>query len=328
MTAQLGIDVSKAKLDVCLLREGEAKPLESSFANEPQGFQKLSRWLERHAKGEVYICLEATGRYGEAVAEYLHGRGYIVSVVNPAQIKAYAASQLQRNKTDRLDARLIADFCRTQQPPPWTPPPAEWRQLRALVRHYDDLKETLQQQLNRLEAGSDAPLVTSQLQAQVALLRQQMAEIRRQIEDHLDQHPDLKQQRDLLVSIPGIGDLTAGKLLAECRDVRRFDDVRQLVAFAGLNPRHRQSGSSLHGYTAISRMGRGSLRAALYMPALTAMRHNPLLRAFAERLRQRGLPGRAVVIAVMRKLLHLVYGILKSGHPFDPLYLSKQKLSA
>jgi len=173
-----------------------------------------------------------------------------MSVVNPAQVKAYARSQLQRNKTDRLDAALIADFCRTQ-------------------------------------------------------------------------HPDLKRQRDLLTSIPGLGDLSAAKLLAEFRDIRHFQDVRQLVAFAGLNPQQRQSGSSVRDYPHLSNMGRASLRAALYMPALTAMRYNPILRAFADRLRQRGLRGKAVVTAVMRKLLHLIYGILKSGQPFDPDYVVK-----
>ncbi len=315
MSAILGIDVSKAKLDVCLLRD-EQRPATKTFANTRDGFEQLAQWLTQRQVSELHACLEATGRYGDEVALFLYDRGSIVSVVNPAQIKAHAQSQMQRNKTDKLDAALIADFCRKQQPLAWTPPDPTLRELQALVRHYDDLKESLRQHQNRLEAGSPSPLVIGQLQAQVTLIQQQM-------DDHLDHHPDLKRQRDLLTSIPGLGDLTAAKLLAECRDIRRFDNVRQLVAFAGLNPKHRQSGSSVRGYPHISKMGRASLRAALYMPAVTAMRYNPILRAFAERLRQRGLRGKAVVAAVMRKLLHLVYGILKSGQPFDPDYLLK-----
>jgi len=327
MTHIVGIDVGKDELEVCLVVDGQPCR-ESSFANTPEGFQKLNRWVRRRVKGDVQVGMEATGRYGDAVADDLHGRGYVVSVINPAQIRSYAASQLRRNKTDRLDAELIADFCRTQQPPAWTPLAPEWRQLQSLVRHYEDLKVNLRQQQNRLEAGSDAPLVTAQVQTLVGLLQAQMTELHQHIRDHLEQHPELKRQRDLLISIPGIRDLTAAKLLAECRDIRRFDNARQLVAFAGLNPRHRESGRSVRGYTAISRMGRASLRAALYMPALTAMRHNPHLAAFAERLRQRGLNGKAVVIAVMRKLLTLVYAILKSGRLFDPLYRAKPPLAA
>jgi len=322
MSVILGIDVSKAKLDVCLLRDDQ-RPATKTLANTLTGFEQLAQWLQQRQVNELHACLEATGRYGEEVALFLHDQGYTVSVVNPAQIKAHAQSQMQRNKTDKLDAALIADFCRKQQPPAWTPPDPAERELQALVRHYDDLKVALQQHRNRLEAGIASSLVIAQLQAQITLIQQQMDEVLRQINDHLDQHPDLKRQRDLLTSIPGLGNLTAAQLLAECRDIRRFQDVRQLVAFAGLNPKHRQSGSSVRGYPHISKMGRASLRAALYMPAVTAMRYNPILRAFAERLRQRGVRGKAVVAAVMRKLLHLVYGILKSGQPFDPDYLVK-----
>ncbi len=319
MDGYVGIDVSKAGLDVLLLRGTQREG--QHFTNTPTGYAKLRGWLSRRLKAaQVHVCLEATGPYSEGVAEYLYGQGYTVSVVNPARIKGYAASQLQRNKTDKLDAALIADFCRSQQPAAWTPPPPEIRALQQLVRHLEDLGNARQQAQNRLENPSQAAPVIAHLQAQVTLLEQQVAQTRKAISDLLDQHPDLKQQTDLLRSIPGLGDLTIGKLLAECRDVRAFRDVRQLVAFAGLNPRQHVSGSSIHRRPHISRTGSASLRAALYMPALSAMRHNPLLRAFADRLRARGLHGKALVVAVMRKLLHLVFGVLKSGQPFDPLW--------
>ncbi len=248
-----------------------------------------------------------------------------MSVVNPARIKAYAASQLPRNKTDKLDAALMADFGRTQSPPLWTPPDPAWRELRTLVRHLEDLESDRQREANRLHAvqhsAATSPTVSAHLQQQLDLLPKQVEQVKAQIHNHIDQHPELKRQRDLLVSVKGIGELTAAKLLAEFQNIGAFSDVRQLVAYAGLNPRQRQSGSSVRGQSHISKTGAASIRAALYMPAVCAHRHNPLLRAYAERLTQHGLCKMEVVVAVMRKLLHLVDGILKSGQPFDPHYL-------
>jgi transposase len=316
MDGYVGIDISKERLDVLLLH-GEQRAGQQ-FTNTATGFSKLDGWQKRRLKpAQVHICLEATGPYGEAVADYLVAQGYTVSVVNPARIKGYAESQMQRNKTDKLDAALIADFCRTQQPAAWTPPPAEVRQLQQLVRHLDDLTQARQQAKNRLGLPGQSQPITDHLHAQITFLDQQIRETKRAITDLLDHYPDLKQQKDLLLSIPGLGELTIGKLIAECRDLRAFRDVRQLVAFAGSNPRHHVSGSSIHWKPSISRTGSASLRAALYMPALTAMRFNPVLRAFADRLRARGVTGKALVVAVMRKLLHLVFGVLKSGQPFD-----------
>jgi transposase len=319
----VGIDVSKARLDVFLVRvtEGETgdKREGQQFTNTLTGYGKLHAWLSRRLKAEqVHICMEATGSYSEAAASYLYEQGYRVSVVNPARVKGYAASQMQRNKTDKLDAALLADFCRRQEPVAWTPPAPALRQLQQMVRHLEDLNNARQQAQNHLEDASLLPALVEHWQAQLKLLEAHIAQTQQAIRDHLDQHPDLKQQADLLRSIPGLGDLTIGKLLGECRDIRAFDNVRQLVAFVGLNPRHHVSGTSIHKRPTISRTGSSSLRAALFMPALTAMRFNPLLRAFADRLRARGLAGKALVVAVMRKLLHLVYGVLKSGHPFDP----------
>src|SRR5581483_2257921 len=246
MDGYVGIDVSKERLDVLLLHE--ANRVGQHFTNTATGFSKLDGWLKRRFKpDQVHICLEATGPYGEAVEDYLFAQGYTVSVVNPARIKGYADSQMQRNKTDKLDAALIADFCRTQQPAPWTPPPPEIRQLQQLVRHLDDLPQ-------------------AHLRDQLTFLDQQIQETQQAITDLLDHYPNLKRQKDLLLSIPGLGELTIGKLLAECRDFRAFRDVRQLVAFAGLNPRQHVSGSSIHWKPSISRTGSASLRAALYMP--------------------------------------------------------------
>jgi transposase len=319
MPALLGIDIAKDWFDVHLLRD-DAPDETARFDNAAAGFQKLLRFLKKRRVKTLHACLEATGRYGEDLALFLFQHGFAVSVVNPYRIKAYATSQLQRNKTDQLDAALIADFCRTQQPPLWTPPPPEWWELRQLVRHLEDLQDDHLRQHNRLLAGSLPELVQANLHQQLALLDAQIEQVKHQIDDHLNQHPALKQQADLLDTIPGLGRLTIAKLLAEVRDLSAFASVKQLVAFAGLNPHQRRSGSSVRGATPISKLGSASLRAALYMPAVVAKRCNPLLRAFALRLQSRGLRPLQVVVAVMRKLLHLVYGVLKSGRPFDPDY--------
>jgi transposase len=316
MTVIVGIDIAKDKFDVCLLNEA-GKAQQATFANSKQGINQLHHWLKKQGAKQAQVCLEATGIYGDLVAETLYSRKYQVSVVNPARIKAYADSQMRRNKTDALDAALIADFCRTQQPDLWTPPPPELKELRALIRHLDDLKQERQRASNRLDVQNSSQAVAQHLQAQMNLLEEQIQHTLHLIHDHIDRYPDLKRQRDLLDSIPGIGDLTASYLIAELGDLSRFQDVGEVVAFVGLNPRQHQSGrkQATHG---ISRMGRAALRAALYMPAIVAKRCNPRLQAWANQLAQRGLTGKQVIVALMRKLIHLAYGILKSGRAFDP----------
>jgi transposase len=323
MAAILGIDIAKDTFDTLLLREGQTAEA-AQFENTLAGYKKLLRFLKKRRVTDLHACLEATGRYGEDLAQWLYDHQFAVSVINPQRIKAYGQSQLQRNKTDRLDAALIADFCRTQQPPLWTPPPPEWWALRQLVRHLGDLEGDYQRQRNRRQDGPLPPLVRANLDEQLQLLAAQIEQVKRQIQDFLDQHPDLKRQRDLLETIPGLGRLTIAKLLAEFRDLTAFTSAKQLVAFAGLNPRQRQSGSSVRGATPISKVGNSSIRAALYMPAIVAKRFNPLLKGFADSLATRGLRPLQIVVAVMRKLLVLAYGILKSGRPFDPDYANRR----
>lgn len=315
----VGIDVAKTSLQVCAL--GTTK-VQREFANSPQGYKQLVKWLQQQGEEAIFVGMEATGHYGEAVCEYLYEQAIAVSVINPARIKAYGKSQLKRHKTDAIDAELIADFCRTQKPDVWSPPLPEERELRTLVRHLDDLKALRQAEKNRLEAAPSSKTVVRDLQDHIRFLDKQIERLEGEIHDHIDQHPHLRQQHDLLNSIPGIGDTTSFHILAEMGDLTRFSDVRQVVALAGLNPQLRQSGTSVHYTAGISRMGRYSLRAALYMPAMVAMRHNPIVKTFAERLARNGLKPKQVIAAAMRKLLHLAYGVLKNKEPFNPNYLA------
>jgi transposase len=315
MNSYLGIDVSKDTLDWCLLREQEQHCGQAS--NAPTGYKALQKWLKQRKVKEVHICMEATGIYSLDVAQYLHEAGYRVSVVNPQRISGFAQSQMRRSKTDKLDAAVIAAFCRALQPEAWTPPEPAWFEFRALLRQLEDLQQTRQQQLNRLHSAT-SKVVRVQLEQLIAFLDTQIEQLKQQLRDHLKQHPSLRQQVELLKSIPGIGFLTACRLVGEIRSVTAFTDVRQLVAFVGLDPTRHDSGRSVRGSRAISRQGRAALRAALYMPALVAKKHNPVLRPFAQQLEARGKTSKQVTTAVMRKLLHLAYGILKSGQRFDP----------
>ena len=315
----VGIDVAKLSLQVCVLLE---QAVQKEFPNTRKGHNELVKWLWKQGGKDLFVGMEATGSYGEELCVYLQAQAIKVSVINPIRIKAYAKSQLKRHKTDAIDAELIADFCRTQEPELWVAPSPEAQELRALVRHLDDLKALRQAEKNRLEAKPSSKTVVRDLQEHVAFLEKQIKKLEKDIDDHLKRYPSLKQQSELLDSIPGIGHTTIAHLLAELGDLTRFSDVRQVVALAGLNPQQRQSGSSVHYTAGISRMGRFSLRAALYMPALVAMRYNPILKVFAERLAKNGLKPKQVIVAVMRKLLHLAYGILKNKEPFNPHYLA------
>jgi len=313
--AVLGIDIAKAKFVTALLTPG-GKIRHKSCANTPAGFAELAAWLTRQQVTRVHACLEATGTYGEALATWLHEAGHVVSVVNPAVIHAYAGAHLARSKTDQIDADLIARFTATQQPPAWTPPPPEIRALQALVRRLDALHGMRTQEANRLAAGVSVAPVRASIEAVLAHLTAQIAEVERLIHDHLDQHPRLRGQRDLLTTIPGIGETTAAVLLAELFD-KRYASARQAAAFAGLTPRLVESGT-LRGKSRLSKVGPGRLRKALYFPAVTALRHNPTIRAVRDRLRAAGKPTMVIIGAAMRKLIHLAFGVLKSGKAYEP----------
>lgn len=313
----LGIDIAKLKFNVCLLSTS-GKLKHKVFPNTATGFQQLAAWLIQQRAQHVHACMEATGAYGEALALHLHQAGHTVSVVNPAAIKAFAGSRLSRTKTDRVDAELIARFCVAQQPLAWTPPAPEVRQLQALVRRLESLVEMRTQESNRLEAIITIDVVKSSVEEHVAYLDHQIKQTQALIRTHINNHPRLKQQSELLDSIPGIGETTAATLLAEITDITQYESARQVAAFAGLVPRERQSGSSVRGRTRLSKIGNARLRKALYFPAITALRCSGFFKSWAEGLRQRGKCKMSVIGAAMRKLIHLAYGVLKTGLPFDP----------
>jgi len=318
----MGLDVSKHTLDASLLHDG--KTYYQVVQNDLSGFQQLSAWLKAKKCQQVHICLEATGQYGFAVAEYLYYCKYEVSVVNPARIKAYAASRLKRHKTDKADAFLIAEFCQKEKPALWCPPSPVFSALKALVHCLDDFMAMQQQERNRTEFSSNNPLVESFVIEHIAYMDAKIKMLHSAIHEQIQQDPQLKHCCELLESIPGIGELTAARLLAEIRNFHDFRNARQLTAYAGLNPRQYQSGSSVRRKSRLSKTGNASLRRALFMPAIVAKNHNPVIHDFCQRLADRGLSKMAVVGAAMRKLLVLSFGVIKTELPFDPNFAQEE----
>jgi transposase len=225
----LGIDIAKLKFNVCLIHlNGKLK--HKVLPNTATGCEQLRDWLSKQGVESVHACLEATGTYGEASALCLHEAGHRVSVVNPAATKAFAGSRLSRTKTDRVDAELIARFCQAQEPPQWTPLPPEVRELQALVRRLESLIEMRVAEENRLSSGITVEVVRESVEALLSHLNTQIKRTEQLIREHINNHPTLKRQSELLDSIPGIAATTAALLLSEVTEIKQYRSARQVAA--------------------------------------------------------------------------------------------------
>ena len=309
----MGIDISKAKLD-CALMLG-AKYKSKVFPNSHAGFVELCRWIQLHAKTDVHVCMEATGIYWEAVAQHLGDVGHQVSVINQSRAKAHAQSMGLRSKTDAIDARMLAHFCQEKRPAPWQAPSVQERRLKALVLRLQGLIEMQVQEKNRTESARDA--VRDSLEQHLQWLAKEIQRIEQEIAQMLDDDPDLRGKRELLDSIPGLGERTIPILLAYGLGQERFDNARRFVAFAGLSPRLHESGSSVCGKPRLSKIGHAALRRALYMPSMVALYKTAWGKQYRERLAANGKPAKLIIGAMMRKLLQVAFGVLRSGKPFD-----------
>lgn len=314
--AIVGIDVAKAKLDVAL-KTPAGKWRTKVVANNSAGFEELRSWLAKHDVSCAHVCMEATGVYWEAVAADLADHGLVVSVVNPALIKAFGASSGVRTKTDEVDAKVIAGFCADRAPEIWQPPSKSVRRLRALVSRREALLDLRTQESNRLEVAATQE-VSHSIETVIAHLDEQIKQIERQIKKDIDDDPTLRTQRDLLGSIPGVGPKTISMFLSHYGGELRFEKTRQAIAFAGLDTKKHESGSSVKGKPRLSKMGHSQIRRGLYMPAVVAMSKTPWGKAFTTRLLAAGKPKMLILGALMRKIVSIAYGVLKSGTPFNP----------
>lgn len=319
MTCFVGVDVSKAKID-CALLLPNAKFKSKVFSNDPAGFAALLQWTASLVEpGQaLHICMESTGSYHEPLACYVHDRGLTVSIVNPFLVKRYAELNRMRNKTDAADAKCLALYCRDQAPQPWQAPSQSVRVLQALVARLDTLMAMRHAEANRLDVAHAS--VAESIRKVMNELDAAIAEVKAQISKTIDDDPDLKKRAELLETIPGLGERTIPQLLAYIGDPHRFKSAKALVAYASLAPVIRQSGTSLNNHHGTHHLGHRDFKRLLYFPAMVAGRYNPVIAAFWQRLKAEKKPGKVIVVACMHKLLNIVYGVLRTGKPFDPTY--------
>jgi len=314
----LGIDISKATFDVALLIGVRTR--HATFSNTEAGFVQLLAWLAKcrpDPDASLHACMEATSNYGLDLADFLHGHDVGVSIVNPARVKAFGASELVRNKTDKLDAALIARFCRAHSPAAWTPPAGHLRELRELVRRCDALKAARVQELNRAQAGFVSPAVAASIAAHLEWLDRQIEAVTAEVRKLTAADRVLSCNLALLRSITGFGEVSATILLAELPNIAEFTP-KALAAFTGLSPQEHTSGSSVHKPGRISRIGNERLRSVLYMCALSARRHNKALADFVQRMTNAGKAPKVILIAVARKILVYAHAVIRTQKPFQP----------
>jgi transposase len=315
----LGIDIAKRSL-TATLRFSPQRGLTASFENHGQGFRQLRTWLKTHGAGTLRVGVEATSTYAEVLVEWLHAQGHTVFLLNPERTAHYARACGQRNKTDPADAATLA--AAHDELTPWQPAPPEQKALRSLTRARAQIVaciKALTVQLQTTAAPARAPL-QSLLQA----ARRALAALGRDLAAHLKAHPALAAQVRRLMTVKSVGLVTAAIVVAELPPVTQDTDPRAIAAWAGLTPRRSQSGPR-EWTTRLSRKGNAHLRQALYMPALVAKRHNPLLRAFAQRLADQGKSSGAILGALSHKLLRILVGLLRTNTDFDPSW-SPQKI--
>jgi transposase len=317
----VGIDVGKEELWVAV---ADRRP--RGFTHTTAGVRALVQFCRHVAAAHVlHCCLEATGVYSRSLAVRLLAQPDLqVSIVNPAQIAAFARAQLRRTKTDRLDAAVILAFARSQTPRPWTPEPAALRQLTQLVRTADDLRDTQAAWANRQHAHAWAPdqpaVVTRTDRAMLRAINRQLVHVEEAIQALWQQDPQLRHHVELLCSIPGVAERSAVRLLAYGQQTLATHSAKQLTAHAGLAPRHRLSGTSVRGKSHLAKQGNAQLRRTLYMPALSASRYNPAVKPAYDRLRAAGKPGKLAMAACMRRLLLIARAVIRDNRPFDPNY--------
>ena len=302
----VGIDVSKDRLDVHVLPSRRA----FAVARDGEGLERLG--AELRALAPELVVLEATGGFEITAAAALAAAGLPLAVVNPAQIRAFARAVGRLAKTDRLDAALIARFAEQVRPEPRPLASEEARGLAELVARRRQLVEMIGMEANRRRQAR-SPKVLRGIERTLAALQAALTELDAEIGGQVRGSPAWRAAEDLLTSVPGIGPITARTLIAELPELGRITR-RRVAAPVGVAPVNRDSGAS-RGHRAIAG-GRKSVRNVLYMAALTAVRHNPAVRGAYERLRARGTPAKAALVAAMRKLLTIANAVLRDQQPW------------
>jgi len=314
-----GIEVSARTLLVAL-GAAERSASRREFANTPEGQRALLGWLKR-GKRPVRVVMEATGLYGLDVALGLAEAGVSLMVANPRAARHFAQAMMQRSKTDRIDAEVLRQFAARMPFVVWRPPSAAVLKLVAVARRLEALTQMVADEKNRLHAASLSEalpaVVRRDVQRSIRTQQRAIERLSRAAQEFVATDPELERRYGLLLSIPGFAATSALHTLAELALLPAGMDVRQWVAYAGLDPRHHTSGSSVEKKPRISKAGNKHLRRALFMPALVAIVHEPHLRAFYQHLLARNKTKMQALVAVMRKLLHAIFGMFKHHQTFD-----------
>lgn len=307
-TLVIGIDVAKDRLDVCVRPSGESFVVARTGAGIEDLAERLSKLMPR------VVAIEATGGFETIVAAGLAAASVPVVVVNPAQVRAFAQALGKRAKTDPIDAAVIAHFAEATKPEPRSLPDAMTRLLADLVTRRRQIIDMMVAEGQRERRLTDKRLKKSIARLRKAL-EKELTEIDGEIDDHMRGSAVWAEKENLLASVPGVGPVTARTLLAELPELGSLDR-RQIAALAGLAPWTRQSGQ-WRGKSFIGG-GRKTVRNALFMAAMTAASHNPILKPFRDKLVAAGKPKLVALIAVARKLLTILNAILRDKRPWQP----------
>ena len=319
-----GIDVSKNKLDVCWLRDATTNKVKTKvFANTQCGCEAMWDWMEKQAGCQAADCLvvlEATGVYHEQAAYFLEAKGLQIRLAQPQQFHHFAASFGVRSKTDRRDSVLLSRYGAQGYGRPWVPERQAVRYLKALLSRLDALDQDLRREENRLEKAqisAVAELVCESIKAVLATLAEEKKRVERKLDEHMDNHPDLKHDEDLLKTIPGIGPVVSRYMLSVIHG-REFEKASACAAYLGLVPVVKESGTSVRGRAKLSKTGNGHVRAKLYMSAIVAIQYNPDAIRLYTRLLKKGKAKMSALGAVMRKLVHICFGVIKHQQAYRP----------
>ena len=317
----VGIDISKLTFDVSFLKNN--RYINKCFDNNSKGFSAFTDWIKKK-DSQSYICLEATGIYSFNLAQFLVKNKMNVMVVNPIITHAFFKVELGRNKTDCADAQLISRYCEhviakgEYCKRAYHPKSPDYEAIQRLITRCDQLEKSKTQEHNHLESSLNND-VSRSIKRLHKMINNEIKIIKKKIVGIVKNNETIRQQVKLLTSIVGIGEKTAWSILAYVGDIRFFLNSKQVTSYAGLSPKIIQSGTSINK-SCLSKLGHKRLRKSLYMPALVAIKYNSHLREFYERLVNNGKPKKVAIIAVMRKLLVLSYGVLKSEKEYDMNY--------
>lgn len=319
----IGIDISKINFNVSILKHKSYS--DHQFKNNELGFKAFVKEVLKFKSNSVF-CLESTGIYSLGLAKFLHQKKLTTILVNPIKTHAFAKMEMARSKTDKADAQSIARFCKhlfdTDQITKhlFQPQSEAFEGLRGLVVRLEQISSSKTQEKNHLEAAQNKAVIRS-IKVSLRHVEQQRINVEDEIKRLITSDIQLSEQMGLLISIPGIGDKTAWRILAYLGDISMFSNSKKVTSYAGLNPRIEQSGSSLNK-SRLSKMGHKRLRKSMFMPALVAIKYHPKMVEMYQRLQERGKPKKVAIAAVMRKLLVISYGVLKSGKKYDLNYQS------